>query len=154
VLAGAAFAEFEGGFSAANFALGGAAEVVHLDATRPAALKPRSLEQEIARVIRGRIANPRWLEGQMRHGHRGAAEIAETIDNLLAFATTTTHVRDAQWDLVFDAILGDPHVREFLRAANPRAAEAIRDMFQRAIARGFWRTRRNSVAAALEGLSR
>ncbi|MBG0810621.1 cobaltochelatase subunit CobN [Methylosinus sp. H3A] len=149
VLTGAAFAEFEGGFAAANAALGGAAEVVHLDATRPAAPKLRSLDREIARVIRGRAANPRWLEGQMRHGHRGAAEIAETIDNLFAFAATTAFVRDSQWDLVFDATLGAPHVRAFLLRDNPRAAEAIRDVFERAIARGFWRTRRNSVAAAL-----
>jgi len=149
VLTGAAFAEFEGGFAAANAALGGAAEVTHLDSTRPAALKLRSLDQEIARVIRGRAANPRWLEGQMRHGHRGAAEIAETLDNLFAFAVTTQFVRDAQWDLVFDATLGAPSVRDFLHVANPRAEEAIRDVFQRAIARGFWRTRRNSVAAAL-----
>ncbi|PWB94968.1 cobaltochelatase subunit CobN [Methylosinus sporium] len=153
VLTGAAFAEFEGGFSAANAALGGSAQITHIDATRPAALKLRSLEQEIARVIRGRAANPRWLEGQMRHGHRGAAEIAETLDNLFAFAATTPHVRDAQWDIVFDSTLGAPNVRDFLLTANPRAAEAIRDMFQRAIARGLWRTRRNSVAAALEGLS-
>ncbi|BBU61422.1 cobaltochelatase subunit CobN [Methylosinus sp. C49] len=151
VLTGAAFAEFEGGFSAANAALGGSAQITHIDATRPAALKLRSLEQEIARVIRGRIANPRWLAGQMRHGHRGAAEIAETLDNLFAFAATTPHVRDAQWDLVFDSTLGAQNVRDFLLTANPRAAEAIRDMFQRAIARGLWRTRRNSVAAALEG---
>ncbi|WP_159730230.1 cobaltochelatase subunit CobN [Methylosinus sp. Ce-a6] len=149
VLTGAAFAEFEGGFAAANGALGGAAEIVHIDATRPAAPKLRSLDREIARVIRGRASNPRWIEGQMRHGHRGAAEIAETIDNLFAFAATTGLVRDAQWDLIFDATLGAPRVRDFLLAANPRAAEAIGDIFRRAIARGFWGTRRNSVAAAL-----
>jgi cobaltochelatase CobN len=149
VLTGAAFAEFEGGFSAANAALGGAAEVVHLDATRPAVMKLRSLEQEIARVIRARAANPRWIEGQMRHGHRGAAEIAETIDNLFAFAATTDAVSDAQWDLVFDATLGAPRVRDFLMRDNPRAAQAIRNIFQHALERGFWRTRRNSVAAAL-----
>ncbi|CAN2534030.1 hypothetical+protein [Methylocapsa aurea] len=153
VLIGAAFAEFEGGFAAANATLGGAAEITHLDATRPAALTLRSLDREIARVVRGRAANPRWLEGQMRHGHRGAAEIAETIDNLFAFAATTPFVRDAQWDLVFDATLGAPSVRAFLLRDNPRAAQAIRDVFARAIARGFWRTRRNSVAAALEGSS-
>ncbi|HEY8260078.1 MAG TPA: cobaltochelatase subunit CobN, partial [Methylosinus sp.] len=149
ILTGAAFAEFEGGFSAANASLGGAAEIVHLDATRPAAMTLRSLEREIARVIRARAANPRWIAGQMRHGHRGAAEIAETLDNLFAFAATTEAVSDAQWDLVFDATLGAPRVQEFLFRENPRAAQAIRDVFRRAIARGFWRTRRNSVAAAL-----
>jgi cobaltochelatase CobN len=153
VLTGAAFAEFEGGFAAANAALGGCADVLHLDATRPAQLKPRSLDQEIARVVRGRAANPHWIAGQMRHGHRGAAEIAETIDNLFAFAATTEFVRDAHWDLVFEATLGTEAVREFLIDANPRAAEAIRCVFEQALRRGLWRTRRNSVVETLNATS-
>ena len=58
----------------------------HLDSTIPGAPKIRTLGQEIARSLRGRAANPRWLQGQMRHGHRGAAEIAQSLDNLYCFA--------------------------------------------------------------------
>jgi cobaltochelatase CobN len=151
VLTGTAFAEFEGGFAAASGALGGAARVLHLDATRSEALRVRTLPQEIARVLRGRLANPRWLEGQMRHGHRGAGEIAEGIDNLYAFAATTGCVSDAQFDLVYDATLGDDAVRDFLALENPRALEAIAHVFDEALRRGFWRTRRNSVGLALGG---
>jgi cobaltochelatase CobN len=145
VLTGSAFAEFEGGFAAANRALGGTAELVHLDATRPDSLRARSLETELARVIRARLANPDWLEGQMRHGHRGAGEIAEAIDNLFAFAATSGLVGDAQFDLVFFATLGKKPVRDFLARENPRAFEAIAHVFEEALRRGLWRTRRNSV---------
>jgi cobaltochelatase CobN len=145
VLAGPAFAEFEGGFAAANRALGGAAALVHLDATRPANLHARSLQDEIARVLRARVANPRWLEGQMRHGHRGASEIAEAIDNLFAFAALGDFVTDAQFDLAFAATIGDESVREFILAENPRAHEAIARAFNEALTRGLWRSRRNSV---------
>jgi cobaltochelatase CobN len=152
VLTGPAFADFEGGFAAANRMLGGGADLVHLDATRPERLRARPLQDEIARVLRMRLANPRWLEGQMRHGHRGGAEIAETIDNLYAFAATTGLVSDAQFDLAFSATLGDEKVRDFLDRENPRALEAITTAFNEALARELWRTRRNSVLDVLSGV--
>jgi cobaltochelatase CobN len=150
VLAGPAFAEFEGGFAAANRALGGKADLFHLDATRVETLRARSLQEEIARVVRARLANPRWLKGQMRHGHRGAGEIAEGIDNLFAFAATSGLVSDAQFDLVFDATLGNESVRDFLANNNPRALETIAHVFAEAARRELWRTRRNSVFETIE----
>ncbi|MGD9657124.1 MAG: cobaltochelatase subunit CobN [Methylocystis sp.] len=154
VLIGPAFADFEGGFAAANAMLGGDADLLHLDATRPERLRARALKDEIARVLRMRLANPRWLKGQMRHGHRGAGEIAETIDNLYAFAATSGLISDAQFDLAFDATLGDDATRDFLAAENPRALEAIAHIFSEALARGLWRTRRNSVRDALSDIER
>ncbi|ARN82897.1 cobaltochelatase subunit CobN [Methylocystis bryophila] len=145
VLAGSAFAEFEGGFCAANRALGGAASLTHLDLTDPTRPRPRSLKSEVARVTRGRLANPRWLSGQMRHGHRGAAEIAEAIDNLYAFAAFGDLVSDEQFDLAHRATLGDEEVSAFLARENPRALEAIARVFAEALARGLWRSRRNSA---------
>ncbi len=152
ILTGSAFADFEGGFAAANQALGGDAAFLHLDATHADRVTVRSLEAEIARVVRARAANPRWIEGQMRHGHRGAAEIAETIDNLFAFAATSGLVQEAQFDLVFSATLGTEAVREFLLRENPRAAQAIAHVFEEAIRRELWRTRRNSVSATINAM--
>jgi cobaltochelatase CobN len=152
VLSGSAFADFEGGFAVANRALGGEAALIHLDATRADRPTLRSLEGEIARVLRARAANPRWIEGQMRHGHRGAGEIAETIDNLYAFAATSGLVSNAQFDLVFSATLGADEVREFLLKENPRAAGAIWNVFESAIRRELWRTRRNSVLVVMNSM--
>lgn len=152
VLTGPAFADFEGGFAAANKMLGGGADLLHLDATRPERLRARPLQEEIARVLRMRLANPRWLDGQMRHGHRGGAEIAEGIDNLYAFAATSGLVSDAQFDLAFSATLGDDKVRDFLARENPRALEAVAHVFNEALARGLWRTRRNSAMDVLTRL--
>jgi cobaltochelatase CobN len=144
VLTGAPFAEFEGGFASANRALGGDATLFHLDVTRPESPRLRSLRQEIARVLRGRLANPHWLRGQMRHGHRGAAEIAEAIDNLFAFSALGDLVGEAGFDLAYDATLGQDAVREFLLRENPRAYKAIARVFKQALERGLWRSRRNS----------
>ena len=147
-----AFAEHEGGFAAAAASLGAKPALYHLDSTTPGAPKVRTLAQEIARALRGRATNPRWLAGQMRHGHRGAAEIAQSLDNLYAFATLTDAVESAQFDLMFDATLGDERVRAFLEESNPLAARHMAGVFAEAERRCFWLSRRNSPAAILASL--
>jgi cobaltochelatase CobN len=144
-----AFAEHEGGFAAAAAEAGANPALYHLDSTAPGAPKVRSLKQEIARSLRGRAANPRWLAGQMRHGHRGAAEIAQSLDNLYCFAALTDAVGSAQFDLMFDATLGDDAVRAFLVGANRQAASHMAGVFEEAARRGFWLSRRNSSARIL-----
>src|SRR5271163_3682811 len=144
-----AFAEHEGGFAAAAAEAGANPALYHLDSTAPGAPKVRSLKQEIARALRGRAANPRWLAGQMRHGHRGAAEIAQSLDNLYCFAALTDAVGSAQFDLMFDATLGDDAVRAFLVGANRQAASHMAGVFEEAARRGFWLSRRNSSARIL-----
>ncbi len=144
-----AFAEHEGGFAAAAAEAGANPALYHLDSTAPGPPKVRSLKQEISRALRGRAANPRWLAGQMRHGHRGAAEIAQSLDNLYCFAALTDAVGSAQFDLMFDATLGDDAVRAFLVGANRQAASHMAGVFEEAARRGFWLSRRNSSARIL-----
>ncbi len=65
----------------------------------------------------------------MRHGHNGAAEIAETVDNLFAFAALSEATEGRHFDLLFDAVCGDEKVRAFLERENPRAARSIAEKF-------------------------
>jgi cobalamin biosynthesis Mg chelatase CobN len=72
---------------------------------------------------------------------------AQSLDNLFAFAALTDAVRSDQFDLMFDATLGDDDVRAFLVRANPPAAGHMARLFEEAARRGFWRSRRNSSAS-------
>ena len=85
----------------------------------PSRPRARTLDAALARIVRGRAINPRFIEGQMRHGARGAAELAETVDRLVDFAETTGAVSSALFDLVHEAYLADPRVRDFLLRENP-----------------------------------
>jgi cobaltochelatase CobN len=140
------YAAHEGGFAAAARKLNGAAPTLyHADSANPDDLRIRTLAEEIARVVRGRAANPRWLHGQMRHGFRGAAEIASTLDQMAQFAHLAGAVDSHHFDLYYDATLGDDEVRRFIEQANPEAAEMMRRRFQQMLDAGYWVTRRNSV---------
>ena len=72
-------------------------------------------------MVRGRAANPKWIAGVMRHGYKGAFEIAATVDYLFGFAATTDAVSDHHFDQLFAAYLEDERVRDFMPTANPAA---------------------------------
>jgi len=132
-----------GGFAAAAAALGGQPAVYVLDTSRPQSPRSRTAAEEVARVVRGRAANPRWIAGMMRHGYRGAAEIARSIEALHGFAATLPERFDLQFDLLFDATLGTPDVNAFLQDANPAARAALAARFAQAQSAGLWHPRRN-----------
>ncbi len=152
VLDSDAVVDHVGGFVSAAELLGGKASVYHLDATRSEAMKVRSLAEEVARVVRARAANPRWIGGLMHHGHRGAAEIAEAVDHLFALAVLTDAVESRHFELLFEATCGTPDVQAFLVESNPKAARAIAERFEAAAARGFWTSRRNSTSECLAAM--
>jgi cobaltochelatase CobN len=149
ILEGSADVSFIGGFAAAVKALGGKADLIVLDTTRPERPQARSLAQTLTRTVRARALNPRFIAGQMRHGPRGASEFAETVDRLIGFAETTDAVAEGLIGDVHDAYLGDETVRAFLLHQNPAAARFVAERFAAARRRGLWHPLRNSVDSDL-----
>jgi cobaltochelatase CobN len=145
LLEGAVVAAFVGGFAAAAASLGRNPDLVMLDTTDPRKPRARTLAAALARIVRARAINPRFIAGQMRHGPRGAAELAETVDRLIDFAQTTGAVPSALIDLVHDAYLADPNVCAFLARENPAAAKAMAERFEHARQLGLWHPRRNDI---------
>ncbi len=144
------YATHEAGFAAAQGVTGGQAALYHLDVTDPDRPRARGLTEEVARVLHARAAHPGWIAGMQRHGFRGAAEIAATLENMAAFAQLADVVPSHLFDLYYDATLGDDAVEAFLADANPEALAAMRDRFAALHAAGLWVSRRNSILADLE----
>ncbi len=149
LLLAADYAAHEAGFAAAQGVTGGTARLYHLDNTDPDRPRTRTLTEEIARVVRGRATHPGWIGGMMRHGFRGGAEIAATLEHMAAFAHLADAVPAHLFDAYHEATLGDADVAAFLERENPQAAAAMRDRFAALHAAGLWRTRRNSILAGI-----
>ena len=65
--------QFEGGMVAAVTHVSGQQPLAyHNDHSRPEKPVIRTLEEEIGRVVRARVVNPKWIAGVMRHGYKGA----------------------------------------------------------------------------------
>ena len=145
--------QFEGGLAAAVTAHAGRAPALyHNDHSVPDNPRIRTLADELGRVVRARVTNPKWIEGVMRHGYKGAFEIAATVDYLFAFAATTGAVKDHHFDAVFDAYVADEAVRDFMEEANPAALRELAERLLEAQERSLWRPRANHAHALLAAL--
>lgn len=149
LLDGADTAAHEGGLAAAAALSGNAPKMMHGDTSQPDAPKLRDVAQEVARITRGRLANPRWIAGMMRHGYRGAAEMARGVMALEAYAATLPTRFDRQFDLAFSALLENDECLVFFEAHNPEALSDMKRRFASLRDRGLWQPRRNSVAQVL-----
>ena len=151
LLLAADYATHEAGFAAAQSVTGGSAALYHMDNTRPETPRARTLTEEIARVVQSRASNPNWIAGMQRHGFRGAAEIAATLDHMASFAQLANVVSTHLFDLYYEATLDNAEVCLFLQENNPQAYEAMKSRFEMLHQAGLWNSRRNSVIAAMEG---
>ena len=145
--------QFEGGAAAAISTLQGQDRpIYHNDHSRPERPVIRTLDEEIGRVLRSRVVNPKWIDGVKRHGYKGAFEIAATVDYLFAFAATTGAVKNHHFDLVHAAFLEDDDTRDFIADHNAPALREIAERLKEAIDRGLWVPKSNSARAGIDTL--
>ncbi|WP_394180005.1 cobaltochelatase subunit CobN [Yoonia maritima] len=145
--------QFEGGAAAAVSTLQGQDKpIYHNDHSRPERPVIRTLDDEIGRVVRSRVVNPKWIDGVKRHGYKGAFEIAATVDYLFAFAATTGAVQNHHFDLVEEAFIKDDDTRDFIADANAPALREIAQRLQEAIDRNLWQPKSNSARARISEL--
>ncbi|MFQ3626237.1 MAG: cobaltochelatase subunit CobN [Cyanobacteriota bacterium] len=131
--------QFQGGMTAAARALTGQNPVVYFgDHALPENPKIRTLQEEIARVYRSRVVNPKWIEGVMRHGYKGAFEMAATVDYLFAYDATTRCVADYMYEGVAQAYVLDKTVQAFVQEKNPWALRDMAERLLEAHQRGLW----------------
>ncbi len=145
--------QFEGGAAAAISTLQGRDRpIYHNDHSRPERPVIRTLEDEIGRLVRSRVVNPKWIDGVKRHGYKGAFEIAATVDYMFAFAATTGAVKGHHFDLVHAAFLEDDATRDFIAEHNPPALREIANRLSEAIERGLWMPKSNSARGLIDRL--
>jgi cobaltochelatase CobN len=116
------------------------------DSADPARPRVRSLAEEAARVVRSRVVNPKWVAAMMRHGYKGAFEMAATVDYLFGYDATANVVEDWMYERVTAAYVADPRVRQFFQASNPWALRSIAERLLEAADRGLWRASADALA--------
>ncbi|MEQ1902019.1 MAG: cobaltochelatase subunit CobN, partial [Devosia sp.] len=142
--------QFEGGLVATAELISGRKPIAyHNDHSRPERPLTRTLEEEISKVMRSRVVNPKWIDGVKRHGYKGAFEIIATVDYMFAFAATTGAVKTHHFDLAFAAYVEDEATRNFIRQNNRFGYEELIAKFNEARERGYWTPRSNSAVEYL-----
>ncbi|BBD64655.1 cobaltochelatase subunit CobN [Nostoc commune NIES-4072] len=145
--------QFQGGLTAAVRSLQGKnPETYFGDNSIPANPRVRQLKEEIARVYRSRVVNPKWIAGVMRHGYKGAFEMAATVDFLFAYDATAKCVEDYMYQGIVEAYLLDPVVSEFIQEKNPYALRDIAEKLLEAHKRNLWEDVNIGTLEALRNL--
>ena len=109
------------------------------DTRERAAVAVGDLADEIRRVARAKLLNPRWIEGMKQHGYKGAAEISKRIGRLFGWQATTGEVDHWIFDEITRKFVLDQENRDFFMQHNPYALEEIARRLLEAEKRGLWR---------------
>ena len=131
--------QFQGGMTNAVTSFSGQAPAVyHSDHSNPSQPKIRTLKEELNRVLRSRVLNPKWISAMQRHGYKGAFEMAASVDYLFAYDATTNLIADYQYQQVSDALVFAADNQQFMRDNNPAALEEMAERLLEACQRGMW----------------
>ena len=131
--------QFQGGMSNAVEVLKGQQPTIyHADHSNPADPKIGTLKEELNRVIRSRVINPKWISAMQNHGYKGAFEMAASVDYVFAYDATTGLIDDYQYESVTEALVLDEHNQQFLENSNPNALKEMAERLLEAQQRGLW----------------
>ena len=145
--------QFHGGMIAAIRALTGENPAAYFgDTANPDNVRVRDLADEARRVFRSRVVNPKWIASVMRHGYKGAFEMAATVDYLFGYEATTHVIDDWMFQRLSEAYLLDPNVQEFLQQKNPWALRSMAERLLEAADRGLWEQPDPETVEALKAL--
>lgn len=129
----------EGGLcNAAKHISGKDVKFYHTDTRDPARVFVGDLADEIKRVVRTKILNPKWIEGQKKHGYKGAGDISKRIGRIYGYSATTKLVDKWIFDDIAKTFVMDKEMREWFNENNPWALEEIERRLLEAAQRKLW----------------
>ncbi len=143
--------QFQGGMTAAvNKIKGEQPDMYFGDHSRPDNPKVKSLKEELLKVFRSRVVNPKWMQGMREHGYKGAFEMAATMDYLFAYDATTNLIEDFMYEQITEKYLFDDENKAFIEAHNPWALKDMSERMLEAIQRDMWKDPSEETIAELK----
>ena len=138
--------QFQGGIACAIKKLSGKyPEIYNGDFSKFGHTKISKLSDEIDKVVRSRVLNPKWINGMMDNGYKGAFEFAATLDYLYAYDATTKLVTNFSYKSIYKSWLLDDNIINFFRSNNPWALRDIAQRFLEIINRKMWDTNNEEI---------
>ena len=128
-----------GGMTVAAKALSGKAPKTYYGDTRdPANVSVTGFADELRRVVRAKLLNPKYIEGMKAHGYKGAGDLSKRIGRVYGFGATTGEVDNWIFDEIAEKFMLDPDMKEWFEKVNPWALEEIGRRLLEAQSRNIW----------------
>jgi cobaltochelatase CobN len=128
-----------GGMTAAARSISGREVKSYYGDTRePEHVEVRDLADEVRRVARTKLLNPKWIEGMKQHGYKGAGDITKRVGRVYGWEASTQEVDDWIFDDIARTFVLDEEMRKFFEENNPWALEEIARRLLEAHERELW----------------
>lgn len=128
-----------GGFTAAaRHYSGNNVKPYYGDTREPEHVEVRDLADEIRRVVRTKLLNPKWIEAMKAHGYKGASDIMKRVTRVYGWSASTQEVDNWIFNDIASTFVNNKEMREFFEKNNPHALEEITRRLLEANQRSLW----------------
>ena len=98
----------------------------------------RTVAEEMKRVVRAEALNPKYIEGLMKHGYKGAMDMANRLNISFQWDATSQVMEDWMYDNYAEKYAFDPKVQKWMKEVNPWALQNIAETLLEAEQRHMW----------------
>jgi cobaltochelatase CobN len=142
------YLQFHGGMIASIRSLTGRQPKSYFgDTQNPDRAAVRDLKEEVLRVFRSRVINPKWLESIKKHGYKGGLELTATVDYIFGYDATAQVADDWMYTKIAETYALDTAMQDFFAQNNPWALHAITERLLEAAKREMWQAPAETLEA-------
>lgn len=130
---------YHGGLIAAVRSLSGRAPHSYEgDSTDRGSIKVRTVQEQAKRVFRMETVNPKFIKGMMKHGYKGAADLASRVSISFQWDATSQVMEDWMYEKLAEKYALDGNMQDWMKEVNPWALQRITETLLEAEKRGLW----------------
>lgn len=130
--------EFFGGLAKSVELAKGEKCEIYISDTTTESIATENVEHAIARGVRTRLLNPKWIDGMLKHKYHGGQKIQERFENMLGLSATTNRVDSQIFSSLHNTYISDEEMRKRMSENNPWAYMSILEKLMEANERGYW----------------
>lgn len=130
--------EFFGGLAKSVEMVKGKKSTMYITDVTGGQIHTETVDKSIARGLRTRVLNPKWIDGMLAHKYHGAQKIAERFENVMGLAATTGAVDSHFYDDMEACYVKDEARKQQMAENNPHAYLNILEQMLEYHSRGYW----------------
>lgn len=137
---------YHGGMIAAVRSIKGSAPRSYCgDSTDRSRVIMHSVQEEAKRIFRSEAINPKFIEGMMKHGYKGAADMSNYIAHSYQWDATSAVMEDWMYEKYAEKYVFDKKVQDWMREVNPWALQRMTEILLEANMRGLWNAKTETL---------
>ena len=116
------------------------------DSTDRSHVVMHSVQEDAKRIFRSEAVNPKFISGMMKHGYKGAADMANYIAHSFQWDATSAVMEDWMYEKYAEKYTFDSKVQNWLRDVNPWALQRMTAVLLEANQRGLWHAKPETLS--------